>query len=201
MIGNGIQDPAGTNTTSVRNTIAVGNGIPSASDFKLLSSISYFGNNMYSTISSFDPNAYQGGNQAPPANLDDLFVSIVATEDLHLESSGHSAIDTGLDLSASFSDDIDAVARPSGAAWDMGADEAPATVPDQVTGLTATAVGSRIDLSWTAPGDGGSAITGYKIERRLCTGTWSTLVAGVFEVSVATVEAAPVPTALIAETR
>ncbi|MCS4558968.1 fibronectin type III domain-containing protein, partial [Shewanella sp. C32] len=47
---------------------------------------------------------------------------------------------------------------------------APATVPDQVTGLTATAVASQIDLSWTAPGDGGSAITGYKIERQLCTG-------------------------------
>ena len=40
------------------------------------------------------------------------------------------------------------------------------TVPGAPTGLTATASGTtRIDLSWTAPGsDGGSAITGYKIE-------------------------------------
>ena len=41
-----------------------------------------------------------------------------------------------------------------------------ATVPDAPTGLSATADGStRINLSWTAPGnDGGSAISGYKIE-------------------------------------
>ena len=40
------------------------------------------------------------------------------------------------------------------------------TAPGKPTGLTATASGStQIDLSWTAPAiDGGSAITGYKIE-------------------------------------
>ena len=45
-------------------------------------------------------------------------------------------------------------------------DEAAPTVPGAPTGLTATASGrTRIDLSWTAPSDnGGSAITGYKIE-------------------------------------
>ena len=35
-----------------------------------------------------------------------------------------------------------------------------------VTNLTATAVvGKVIDIAWTAPNNGGSAITGYKIER------------------------------------
>lgn len=54
------------------------------------------------------------------------------------------------------------------------------TVPAQVTGLTTTAQStSAIDLSWTIPDDGGSAITGYKIEitthTSACTGgSWGT---------------------------
>ena len=54
-----------------------------------------------------------------------------------------------------------------------------ATVPGVPTGLTATtASSSQINLSWTAPADnGGSAITGYKIERESPVGGgWSTLV-------------------------
>src|SRR5207245_887250 len=54
-----------------------------------------------------------------------------------------------------------------------------ATAPSPPTGLTATAVSSsQINLSWTAPGNnGGSAITGYKIERSTDGGTtWSIIV-------------------------
>ncbi len=53
------------------------------------------------------------------------------------------------------------------------------TAPSPPTGLTATATSSsQINLSWTAPANnGGSAITGYKIERSTNAGsTWSTLV-------------------------
>ncbi|MEE9534834.1 MAG: HYR domain-containing protein, partial [Acidimicrobiia bacterium] len=61
-------------------------------------------------------------------------------------------------------------------AWVQGIDfsgvTSAVTAPDKVTGLTATPVGSQIDLSWT----GGSAITGYQIERRTCAGTWAPLV-------------------------
>ena len=60
-----------------------------------------------------------------------------------------------------------------------------AGAPAQVTGLTATNVGSgrafnngRIDLAWTAPATNGAPITGYFIERSTNSGsTWSTLVA------------------------
>src|SRR5207244_7171087 len=55
-----------------------------------------------------------------------------------------------------------------------------AVAPSSPTGLTATAAfSSQINLSWSAPADnGGSAITGYKIERSTDGGTtWSTLVA------------------------
>src|SRR5438093_645548 len=55
-----------------------------------------------------------------------------------------------------------------------------AVAPSSPSGLAATAVSSsQINLTWTAPTDnGGSAITGYKIERSTDGGTtWTTLVA------------------------
>ena len=54
-----------------------------------------------------------------------------------------------------------------------------APVPDKPTGLSATPSGSdRINLSWTAPADnGGSAVTGYRIEVSTDGATWTDLVA------------------------
>ena len=47
-----------------------------------------------------------------------------------------------------------------------------AQVPGQVTGLTATAGNQQIALMWTAPSDGGSAITKYEYQQDQ--GTWTT---------------------------
>ncbi len=110
--------PATPTDVTVRNTLSVNSG---GEDFDLRGTITYFGYNMYATTVSFDPASYQGGNQSPPADLEDLFVSIApGSENLHLENGGHAATDTGLDLSADFSLDIDGQARSW--PWDIGAD-------------------------------------------------------------------------------
>jgi len=66
-----------------------------------------------------------------------------------------------------------------GASPPSNVDSALATdVPAQTTNFTATAqAGNEIDLAWTAPSNGGSAITGYHIERSLDNTNWSDLVA------------------------
>ncbi len=124
LSGAGVVDAIGT-TLSIRNTISVNH--PAGNDFVLWSGISYFGSNMYQGVTGFDPGDYQGGNQSPPADLENLLVSL-ASEDYHLEASGHNAGGTGLDLSSSFIDDIDGQTRLP--PWDMGADDdQTATVP------------------------------------------------------------------------
>ncbi|MHC4414021.1 MAG: right-handed parallel beta-helix repeat-containing protein [Planctomycetota bacterium] len=118
---NGVKQFSGGGTASVRNTIAVGSF---QEDFRLVDAqLSYFGYNMYSTTTDFDPANYQGKNASPPLDLEDLFISTsLGSEDMHLEPSGHNAGNRGFNLSASFADDIDGVIRTGG--WDMGADEA-----------------------------------------------------------------------------
>ena len=105
-------------TVSITNTISLG----SATDFTLIGTVTSFGNNMFSTTFGFDPAIYTG-NQSPPADLEDLFISIgLGFEDLHLEPTGHTAGNRGLDLSIDFTDDIDGATRTG--TWDIGADEA-----------------------------------------------------------------------------
>ena len=51
--------------------------------------------------------------------------------------------------------------------------------PDKVTGLAAAAGNAQVVLSWTAPADGGSPITNYKVYRSSPTnGSYSLLIAG-----------------------
>ena len=54
----------------------------------------------------------------------------------------------------------------------------PADVPEVVSTLAATVTSvTAIDLTWTAPGNGGSAITGYRLERKTASGTVSSSIA------------------------
>jgi hypothetical protein len=109
---------------AIKNTISVDHGgLDVYIETAGTATISYFGNNMFLSYGGgFDPNSYDGGNQLPPANLEFLFVTLSSPEDLHLEASGHRAGNTGLDLSSSFSDDIDGTTRTD--TWDIGANEA-----------------------------------------------------------------------------
>jgi len=53
-----------------------------------------------------------------------------------------------------------------------------ATVPAQVTGVTATTA-QAIDVAWTAPTDGGSTITGYRVQYRVVgQSTWDGITVG-----------------------
>jgi Fibronectin type III domain len=53
--------------------------------------------------------------------------------------------------------------------------QTPSTVPDAPTGVSATAVGGDVQINWTAPNDGGSAITGYEVYDATATGGESQL--------------------------
>ena len=118
-----------------------------------------------------------------PADLD-LLIPIPATTDLNLEVTTSNSEN---ERSASDWSIFDAFDYESNSSWsaDTGSKALyiavrGAPVPDKPTALSATPNGRRrsIDLSWTAPADnGGSAITGYRIEVSTDDATWTDLVA------------------------
>jgi len=127
LTGDGIRSDKGTFV--IKNTISVGN---TRWDFDIDVTdaeidISYFGYNMYTAanITGFDPASYDGNNQTPPGTWEALFVDSTSPGiNLHLESSGHNALNNADDLSTLFTFDIDDETRPTGAGtWDIGADE------------------------------------------------------------------------------
>src|SRR5438552_7237196 len=88
--------------------------------------------------------------------------------------------DTGLSRSTTYTYRVSAInSVGTGSPSSTASATTLAVAPSSPTGLTATTVSSsQISLSWTAPSDnGGSAITGYKVERSTDGGaTWSTVV-------------------------
>jgi hypothetical protein len=113
----------------ILNTISVGNG---DRDFELEGLVSFFGYNMFSSARDFDPAALQGPHHSPPANLEDLFVSVASgAMDPHLQSSGHAALGTGLTLGGASNHMIDIDGETRGMRWDLGADQTLAAVPPE----------------------------------------------------------------------
>ncbi|TLY01990.1 MAG: fibronectin type III domain-containing protein, partial [Thaumarchaeota archaeon] len=89
--------------------------------------------------------------------------------------------DTGLTHTTTYTYRVSAInSIGTSSASSVASATTPIAAPSPPTGLTATAASSsQVSLTWTAPADnGGSAITGYKIERSTDGGTtWTTLVA------------------------
>ncbi len=90
---------------------------------------------------------------------------------------------TGLTTGATYTYKISAISSIGTSAASTEASAIPttastATAPGAPTGLAASATSAtQINLSWNAPSNGGSAITGYKIEYKTGSGSYSVLVA------------------------
>ncbi|MDF2669147.1 MAG: hypothetical protein K0R67_1453, partial [Paenibacillus sp.] len=82
------------------------------------------------------------------------------------------AIDTGYSLPIDVPTDMDGQLRPSGTAYDIGADEK-STVPAAPTSVTASVYNGTIQLSWNAS----SGATGYNVKRATVSGGSYTTIA------------------------
>lgn len=68
-------------------------------------------------------------------------------------------------------------APTSNSNWSSTVSNVFATVPDAVSSITPTPGNVSVSLAYTAPSNGGSAITGYKVERSLDNSTWTQVIA------------------------
>ena len=99
---------------------------------------------------------------------------VTPNANLHLLGGANSQVDSGLDLSASFSFDIDGQLRPAGAAWDRGADERGATTAVKLQSFAAIPGDASVRLEWRT----GSELDnlGFHVYRGLSeSGPWTRL--------------------------
>ncbi len=95
-----------------------------------------------------------------------------------IAGSATSYSDTGLTPGTTYTYQIRAANSDGNAAWsnDASATTLTAMVPSAITDLSATATSSTaIDLTWSAPADGGDAITGYTIQRKAGSGDYANI--------------------------
>ncbi len=129
-------------TMSVTNTISMNNS--GGPDFVTSGGTLTQSNNI-----SADTTA-AGAGSLTLQNAATIFVNTTSgTENFHLKA-GAAAIDAGTNLAATgFANDIDFQVRPSGAAWDIGADEFGGTTAVTLLSFEASPADGAVELSWT----------------------------------------------------
>jgi len=135
MMGNGSGIHAKDGPVTVRNTIVTNSSNP---------------NYVVGLGSLSGSNNISSDGTAPGANpLTATALSMFFTPnvDLHLKSDPNVAVNSALDLSASFWNDIDGQSR-WGLAWDRGADERDATTAVELVSFTATGKDRSAVLEW-----------------------------------------------------
>ena len=126
----------GSSTITVKNTIATSNP---GGDFA--------GGGSFSASSTNNTASDGTAPGASPQTAAAAALFVAPNSDLHLKS-GAVAIDTAVDLSPSFSSDIDGGSRPAGLSWDRGADEFGATTAVELISLQAVGVDGAVELTW-----------------------------------------------------
>ena len=86
---------------------------------------------------------------------------------------------TGLTNGTTYDFRVAAVTTTSTSSYTSVATDTPRTTPGLITDLTATPGNRQVLLSWTAPNNGGSAITDYAIQFKSTNGSWATVTDGV----------------------
>jgi len=123
---------------TVRNTIATTN----ATDFEVGTLGSFTGSNNTSTDGSA---ALYFAN--PQTGVAAASVFVTPNSNLHLKADPNVAVNTGLDLSSSFWNDIDGQSR-FGLTWDRGADERDAVTAVELLTFTARGGDGEVVLEW-----------------------------------------------------
>ena len=91
------------------------------------------------------PTKFNSGRDIPGILASDLFVT--QGVDLHLKGAPNVALNSALDLSASFVLDIDGQTR-AGLTWDRGADELGAPTAVELVSFGAIALDGGVELTW-----------------------------------------------------
>jgi fibronectin type 3 domain-containing protein len=120
-----------------------------------------------------------GGTATQSNNIDNASSNYLidpANGNYHLNpATAQSAIDTGYALPTDVPTDMDGQLRPTGTAYDIGADEK-STVPAAPTSVTASVYNGAVQLSWNVS----SGATGYNVKRSAVSGgSYTTLASNV----------------------